>query len=138
MSVDPIHVHETDVPWGDYSAHYPEEMMRSLRAKRLIGPGGAIPHDEMLMGIVEIDIGADYPAHKHDAPEAYYVLEGEAECAFDDETFNVRPGSAIHTHRNAVHSFRNTGTVKFRALGMWWAPGGDKTAMKCKLELLDE
>ena len=137
MSENPTHVHESDVPWGDYSAWYPAEMLNKVRAKRLVGGGGAIPHEETLLGLLEIDPGAEYSAHKHDAPEVYYVLEGEAECVFGDETFIVREGSAIHTRRNQVHSFRNTGTGKFRAIGMWWAPGGDTSVLKCDLVLVD-
>jgi hypothetical protein len=36
-SKDPIHFQSDDAPWSDYSGWYPDEMMRSMRAKRLIG-----------------------------------------------------------------------------------------------------
>ena len=116
------HINEADVPWGDYSSWYPDEMMRTMRAKRFMGPGGALPSDEMLIGIVEIDPGAEYPSHRHAAPEVYYVLSGRAECRFGDEIFVAEEGTVIRTRPNLVHSFRVLGDEKFKALGMWWAP----------------
>lgn len=135
---DTIHIHEDDVPWGDYSAHYPGEMMHHMRAKRFMGPGAAMPHSEMLIGLIEIDPGAEYPPHRHDAPEVYYVTEGEAECAFGGETFAARKGTVIHTRPGTVHGFRNAGTEKFIALGVWWAPGGRTEVVRCDLELVGE
>lgn len=42
-----------------------------MRAKRLIGQGGAIESSEVQFGIIEIDPGAKYPPHRHAAPEIY-------------------------------------------------------------------
>ena len=131
------HLSAEDVPWGDYSAHYPENMMRTMRAKRLIGPGGAIPHDEVVFGILELDPGASYPSHRHEAPEIYYVVQGRAECRFGDETFVARPGSMIQTAPGQSHSFHSLGDEKFVAVAFWWAPGGNRSALMCDLELLD-
>ena len=132
------HLSAADVPWGDYSAHYPAEMMQTMRAKRLIGPGGAIDHDEIVFGVLEIDPGAGYPPHKHDAPEIYYVIQGRAECTFGDETFTASPGSTIRTRPGEVHDFKNIGDEKFVALGFWWAPGGDRSILECDLILCDD
>ena len=52
------YIHEDEVPYGDYSEIYPEEMMRTMRAKRIIAPNGAIKHEEILFGTLEIDVGA--------------------------------------------------------------------------------
>ena len=32
------YIHEDEVPYGDYSGVYPEDMMRKMRAKRIIAP----------------------------------------------------------------------------------------------------
>jgi len=138
MTVDPIQVHQDDVPWGDYSQYYPDDMMRTMRAKRLIGPGGAIPHDEVLLGVLEIDPGAAYPLHRHAAPELYYVLSGRAECRFGERRFWARQGAAIHTRPGVPHSFRNPGPDAFVALGLWWAPGGDRETLRCALDLMSD
>lgn len=133
----PYHVDAADLPWSDYSDSYPTEMMTRIRAKRIIGPGGAIEHDETLFGVLEIDPGAEYPAHRHAAPEVYYVIEGEAECIWGEETFAVGPGSVIRTPPGVWHSIRNTGTGRFFAVAYWWAPGGDRDILNGPLELRD-
>ena len=121
--------------WGDYSAYYPAEMLQKMRAKRLMGPGGAVPHQEMSLSVMDIDPGAHYPPHRHEAPEAYYVVQGEAECEFGDERLVARPGSAIYTRSGRIHSFRNTGEEKFVAVAFWWAPAGNAGALQSDLVL---
>ena len=133
----PYHVVANDLPWTDYSDSYPAGMMQQMRAKRVIGPGGAIHDDETTFGVLELDPGAEYPAHRHPAPEVYYVIEGEAECVFGEETFRVGPGSVIRTPPGAWHSFRNIGQGRFFAVAYWWAPGGDRDVLAGGLELRD-
>ena len=36
------YIHEDEVQYGDYSGIYPEGLMRTMRAKRIIHPQGAI------------------------------------------------------------------------------------------------
>ena len=73
-------VHEQDADWKDYSSHYPKSLLEICRAKVLIGADGVVKNDELAMAVMEIDEGCIYPIHNHDAPEAYFVLEGEAIC----------------------------------------------------------
>lgn len=94
------HIHGDNVPYGDYSEIYPEQIMRTMRTKRIIAPNGAIEHDEILFGPLEIDVGAEYPPHYHEAPEVYYVTEDEAGCLFGGKHFVARKGSVIQTAPN--------------------------------------
>ena len=139
MSRDgPTHFREQDVPWGDYSAWYPEDMMRTVRAKRLIGPGGVVHDDDTLFGLLEIDPGTSYPPHRHPAAEVYYVIQGRAECRWGEEVFEAGPGSVIRTAPNVVHSFRVLGDETFRAVAYWYGPDGSTEALGGDLELVDE
>ena len=138
MTDTPTHIRLDDVPWRDYSAWYPPEMMQTMRAKRLIGPGGVIHDNDTVFGLLEIDPGAEYPAHRHAAPEVYYVLSGRAECKFGDEVFEASSGSVIRTAPNQTHSFRVVGDEPFRAIAYWYAPDGDRSALAADLELVDE
>ncbi len=61
-----------------------------------MGPRGALPCDNMVVGVLELDSGASYPKHRHEAPETYYVVQGGAECQFGEERFTARPGIAIY------------------------------------------
>lgn len=131
------HLRSEDQPWTDYSDSYPDEMMKGMRAKRLLGPGGVLHDDETVMGVLEIDPGVEYPAHRHAAPEVYYVIEGDAECTWGDESFTVGPGSVIRTPPGEWHSIRNVGEGRFFAVAYWWAPGGDQSILAGKLELAD-
>lgn len=137
-SKDPIHFRSDDAPWSDYSAWYPDEMMRSMRAKRLIGPGGGIESDKTLFGLLEIDPGGYYPPHRHPAAEVYFVLSGRAECRWGDEIFTAEPGSVIRTQPNMVHSFRNVGDEAFRAVAYWYSENGDNAELGAGLELVEE
>ncbi len=75
-------VHELEANWKDYSSHYPKSLLEIGRAKVLIGPDGVVKNTEISMAVMEIDPGCIYPVHNHDAPEVYYVLEGEANWEF--------------------------------------------------------
>ena len=55
MEVTQKYIHEDEVPYGDYSGIYPEEMMRTMRAKRIIHPNGAIKHDELISDFVNFE-----------------------------------------------------------------------------------
>lgn len=135
---NPVHLNADELPWGDYSAWYSDEMMTCMRAKRLVGPGGVIDSDQTVFGLLEIDPGGRYPAHRHAAPEIYYVLSGRAECRFGDEIFEAGPGSVIRTPPNVWHSFRTLGDAPFRAVAYWYAEPADPQALRCDLELPDD
>ncbi len=90
--------------------------MRKMRVKRIIAPNGAIKHDEILFCTLEIDVGAEYPPHRHEALELYHVLAGEVECLFGDEHFVACKGMVTQTASNEVHSFRNIISQKFVAV----------------------
>ncbi len=130
-------VHETNVEWKDYSGHYPKFVLDIGGAKVLIGPDGAIKNQEISMAVMEIHPGRIYPLHNHDAPEVYFVLEGEAKCTWGEDEFNVVPGTAIQTIPGTPHRIEVIGDQKFRAVAFWWAPGGKTEVLDCKLNLLE-
>ena len=105
---------------------------------RIIATNGAVNHNEILFGTLENDVGAEYPPHRHDAPELYYVLAGEVECLFGDEHFVARKGTVIQTAPNEVHSFKNIGSQTFIAVAFWWAPNGETDKINEKLELMPD
>ena len=137
-SSSPTHIRSDELPWSDYSAWYPDDMMQCMRAKRLIGPGGAIHADDTLFGLLEIDPGGAYPPHRHPASEVYYVVSGQAECRWGDEVFMAGPGSVIRTRPGEVHAMRTIGDEPFRAVAYWYAPQGDTSALNGDLELVEE
>jgi len=106
-------------------------------AKVLIGPDGAISNREISMAVMEIKPGQTYPLHCHDAPEVYYVLEGEAKCIWGEDEFEAGPGTAIQTKPGMPHRIEVKGKNKFRAIAFWWAPGGETEVLDCKLNLLE-
>jgi quercetin dioxygenase-like cupin family protein len=130
-------VHETEVTWKDYDFNYPKWLRDIIRAKVLIGPDGAIKNSEISMAVMEIDPGCTYPLHSHDAPEIYFVLEGEAKCLWNNEEFLAVSGTAIQTTPGTPHSIEVVGENKFRAIALWWAPGGKAEVLDCKSNLLE-
>lgn len=135
-SKNPTHVDANDLPWTDYSAWYPDDMMKCMRAKRVIGPGGAIESDRTLFGVLEIDPGGAYPPHRHPAAEVYYVISGRAECRWGDEVFVAGPGSVMRTAPGLVHAMRTLGDQPFRAVAYWYAEGDDPGVLAGDLELV--
>ena len=130
-------LHESEVDDKDYSDHYPEFVLNMGGAKVLIGPDGAITNHEISMAVMEINPGHTYPLHNHDAPEVYYVLEGEAKCTWGEDEFLVNPGTAIQTNPRTPHRIEVLGDQKFRAIAFWWSPGGNTGVLDCKLNLLE-
>ena len=136
----PTHVALDQVRWTG-TKWYPEAFRRVYRYKPLIGTGrndgAAVPQKDVLMGILELDGGATYAAHRHPAPEIYYVLSGQAEWTLGDETFLATPGMAIYTPPNTLHRMVNKGNEKLRIAYFWWAPGGDTKVLSARSEVLE-
>lgn len=97
------------------------------RWKTLIGgnEGGQIPEDDIQFGLWQLAPGATYHGHRHDAPEIYYILEGEARWTVGEETRIVSEGMAIYTRPGQVHRMENLTDELVKAIWVWWAPGGN-------------
>ena len=50
--------------------------------------------------------GSGPPPHSHDWDEAFYVVKGEVEIHYGDETTMAGPGTLVHLPAGTVHSFR--------------------------------
>lgn len=131
-------VNEREAIWKDYSSDYPQSLLEIARAKVLIGPDGVVKNTEISMSVMEIDAGCTYPLHNHDAPEVYFVLEGEAICTWGEDEFRAMPGTAIQTMPGTPHRIKSVGETKFRAVAIWWAPGGNPETFNCRLNLLED
>jgi len=109
------------------------------RYKALIGGQrpGVIPQEDILMGVLELAPGATYPAHKHPAPELYYVIGGKVRWTVGDETFEAGPGEAIYHAPNTLHRMVNIGAETLRMVYLWWAPGGDRSVLRASSQLLE-
>jgi mannose-6-phosphate isomerase-like protein (cupin superfamily) len=72
--------------------------------------------------VVELRFGPDFEGvelHSHaDHVDSFYVLEGEAEFALEDETVRAGPGSYFAAPIGAVHGFRNVGAGELRMLNV--------------------
>jgi hypothetical protein len=73
-----------------------------------------------------------------DAPELYFVLEGEAKCTWGEDEFRAVPGTPIQTIPGMPDRIEAVGDRKFRAVAFWWAPGGNPEVLDCKLNLLED
>lgn len=71
------------------------------------------------------------PLHRERAPphihhredEAFHVLEGEYEFMCGGRTERVGPDSTVYVSRGTMHTFRNVGSTRARALA-WVVPAG--------------
>jgi quercetin dioxygenase-like cupin family protein len=140
---DRLHVSAGDVRWATGS-DYPPALQAVMRWKDLVGGAGgggaddaAVPQPDVYMGVFELAPGAMYPGHKHPSPELYYVMSGTARWSVGDETFAARAGTAIYHPPEAIHRMTNDGDEVLRAVYFWWAPGGDRAALKGPVALVE-
>jgi len=72
------------------------------------------------VGTLSFEPGVMYPAHNHPAAEMYYVVEGEADWAVDDQVQKVGPGSILYDRPYAVHGWKNRSPL-LKTVWIWWA-----------------
>lgn len=119
---DGEHVNAGDVNWTAPPENYlGTGFAEAFRYRTLVGGQFApVQGKDVYFGEAEWAPGAIYVGHKHDAPEIYYVISGEAEWTVDDETFNATAGTTIYTKPNAVHRMVNVGDEVLKTIWMWW------------------
>ncbi|MFN0077910.1 MAG: cupin domain-containing protein [Prosthecobacter sp.] len=72
---------------------------------------------------VEIDAGAESPAHYHRRmEEIYFITEGAGQMTIGDEAVEVGPGDTINIPPGAVHKIANPGTSPLRFACATWPP----------------
>lgn len=52
------------------------------------------------------DEGTGPPPHSQDWDESFYVLKGNVEITYDDQTVDAKPGTLIHLPAGTIHGFR--------------------------------
>ncbi len=76
--------------------------------------GGDTPSAAVTMSELTLDPGAELPLHRHNAEEAFYVLEGKGLALVGDEEHPVEPGTAILASTGTAHGFRNNTGEPFK------------------------
>jgi quercetin dioxygenase-like cupin family protein len=115
---------EEDLNWRQNPNYSDEAMgqpgyMNNYAYAEIIGPNGAYPGDDFLLGLFLLGPGLRYPNHAHPAPELYWILAGESEWRVRDEPFDPRePGETIW-HEPFVPHATNVGQTPLLALYAW-------------------
>ncbi len=78
-----------------------------ISSKSLIS--GDTPSAAVTMLQLTLQPGATLERHKHNAEEAFYVLEGKGVAFMDENEYPVEPGAAILASTGRAHGFRNEG-----------------------------
>ena len=52
----------------------------------------------------------------------YFIVEGQAEMAIEDETSPLRQGDLLFIPAGAMHSIRNPGPGDLVTFAIWWKP----------------
>ena len=127
--VDPVPVDVRD-PRNRYFGHIEPENMdpklqtqdrlalsASMRTALLVYSGISVKMmvdsdlgaDLSTMFMVQYEQGGFAGAHDHPLEEAYLILEGEVEAAFDGVKYHLEPGDVAWAGVGCVHEFRNIG-----------------------------
>ena len=72
--------------------------------------------DLSTMFMVQYEQGGFAGSHDHPLEEAYLILEGEVEAAFDGTKYHLVPGDVAWAGVGCVHEFRNVGSGHVRWL----------------------
>lgn len=67
---------------------------------------------------VDIDIEDEIPLASHQGEEFIYVLDGEMEMRFDDETVVLRAGDSLYFNAQRPHALYGRGPVRPRAVAV--------------------
>ena len=112
---------ESDISWkvNDFNV---------ARWKTLVGgsEGGQLENDDIQFGLWQLAPGLTYHGHKHDAPEVYYILSGEAEWTVGTKTKKVTAGTTIYTRPGKIHRMVNLTDEPVKTIWFWWAPEGKR------------
>ena len=96
-----------------------EHFMENYGYANIIGPGGLLEIEGLMIGALLLGPGTYYPKHFHPALEAYYPLCGEAYWSKDEEEEQQIPaGSNIFHGSNVIHAMR-TADKPLLALYSW-------------------
>ena len=108
-STEPLVVHERDRP---------VERFGDIVSWRTLLSGDRTPTEALTMGTAELAPGApvDGALHRHEEPEAYFVLSGRGHVHIDGTDHPVEPGTAVFVPGNAWHYAANTGPEPLRLL----------------------
>ncbi len=85
----------------------------------LVGPGRPVESADLLVGLLLLGPGMDYPDHAHPAEEVYHVIAGQADWWREDEGWRQKaPGAVIH-HAPMVRHAMRTAEEPLLALYCW-------------------
>ncbi len=123
--VDVIAVLGASLPWGQSytAADFGGDFQTRYGFMELIGPRGPFVADDVACGLLLFAPETEYPQHRHEAEEIYFVLAGTAAWrAGTDDYGAVPPGDVLHRRSWGPHATR-MGAEPMLALYLW--RGGD-------------
>lgn len=85
--------------------------------------------ENVSVGVVTFEPGAEGSPHVREVEEIVYVLEGEAEIVTDDETYRLTAGQAAVIPPGVQHKHVNVGAEPLRKLWIF-APQGPEEAIR--------
>jgi quercetin dioxygenase-like cupin family protein len=50
--------------------------------------------------------GTGPPPHSHDWDESFFVIKGNVDISYGDQTVNAKPGTLVHLPAGSIHGFR--------------------------------
>jgi len=88
--------------------------------------------------LFEIDApgGSGIPPHRHEWPEAYFVLDGALDVAVGGRSFHMGPGDTLTVPPRAVHTF-SVPTPRCRFLSFSLGAGAGRLFAELDLEVPD-
>jgi isochorismate pyruvate lyase len=84
----------------------------------------AVALDRSMLTYFELEPGAIFPEHSHEAEQITLVTDGELIFSYDDRTVTLGPGDVVAIPSNVRHSAR-TGATSCRAIDAWSPPRED-------------
>jgi quercetin dioxygenase-like cupin family protein len=118
----------TTAVFAQQSNQNPEMVMENGLAPTRTAPSGNVRVKALAegknayFGMMSVAPGATVPEHTDDAEEYLYVLEGTGQITINDNTYDVKPGTAAYIPTGAKTKFK-ANKNKFTAIQVFAGPG---------------
>ena len=113
MKPKPFIRQEANLPWETWQEDV--ETKGRVNWKTLLS-GEQTPSEAITMGVAILPPHQKLSRHRHEPPEAYYILEGRGVLVIEAEEWVVTEGTAVFIPGNAWHSLHNPDATPLRLL----------------------
>ena len=74
-----------------------------------------------------LEPGMRQKPERAEVSKLYFIVEGQAEMAIEDEVSPLKKGDLLHIPAGSMHSIKNVGSDDVVTFAVWWKPAEDNS-----------